>query len=201
LTLFLEGFYLGAGLMHSATDITFNPIWGSTITDTIQVEFHDPTNYSNIIYTANTVYLNTNGTATVRIPGLFSGSYYVSIKHRNHLNLVSTAAISFTNSPVTYDFSDNPNKAYGQNLKAVSTGVYADYCGDLTQAGSIYEYPNSPVQDGMIDLDDVYYVFQSYLQGDLGYKKADLNGDGMVDVNDVYFAYDNYLLGIYVMTP
>jgi hypothetical protein len=53
----------------------------------------------------------------------------------------------------------------------------------------------------MVDMDDMYFVFSAYINGDLGYKPSDLNGDGTIDINDAYLAYDNYLLGVYVMTP
>jgi len=48
---------------------------------------------------------------------------------------------------------------------------------------------------------DLYYIYSSYVAGDLGYFPSDLNGDGLVDVLDLYLDYDNYLLGVYAMLP
>jgi hypothetical protein len=201
LKVYLEGFYLGSGLMNRATNISFTPQWGATKADTFRVELRDASDFNNIIYIAYSNYLNTDGTATISIPNIYTGDYYICVLQRNHLEIVSATAISFLSSPVNYDFTNAAAKSYGDNTKDVGSGIFAMYCGDITQSGMMYEYPNTPIQDGMIDLDDNYYVFTSYLNGDLGYKISDLNGDGMVDINDVYFAFDNYLLGIYVQTP
>jgi len=205
LTVLLEGYYHNSGMMYPAKKLSggiFSEKWGVTITDTIGVELHDATNYATLIYKQNGVYLNTNGSATVSVPGNNYASYYITVKQRNHLDIVSSLPLSFaSSSPVNYNFSNDITKAYGNNMKLLSTGIYGLFSGDITQNGISYEYPNTPEKDGMIDLDDVYYVFTSYLNGDLGYLISDLNGDGMVDINDVYLAYDNYLLGVYSNTP
>ena len=57
------------------------------------------------------------------------------------------------------------------------------------------------MQDDVIDISDVYYVFSAYLNGDIGYKLSDINGDGVVDLSDVYIVFDNYLLGVYGVAP
>jgi len=200
-TMFLEGFYKGSGKMNYTKNILFHSKWGGAIVDTICVELHDANVYSNIIYLARGIAIDTFGLAEINVPGTYNGNYYITVKHRNHLEVVSTVPVSFAGNSVNYDFRANITNTYGNNMKDLGDGNFAVYCGDITQAGTIYEYPNTPVQDGMIDLDDNYYVFSSYLHGDLGYFIADLNGDGMVDINDVYLAFDNYLLGVYLQTP
>jgi hypothetical protein len=201
MTFFLQGFYVGSGLMNPAKDAFYNPKWGALITDTFSIELHAATDYSTIVYAAHSIPLNTNGTASTIIPAVFNGSYYLTVKHRNSLETTSSDPVSFATTTVNYNFSDNIHKSFGDNQKDLSSGVlWGIYSGDITQAGMNYPTP-SPVKDGVVDLDDVYYILGSNLSGDYGYLLQDLNGDGMIDLNDIYLAFDNYLLGVYRITP
>jgi hypothetical protein len=171
-----------------------------TVADQITVELHNETDYLTIEHTASNVDLNTNGTATVTVPATFSGMYYLTIKTRNHLETVSAAVVDFSGSTIGYDFSTAASQAYGDNMKDVGEGVYAIYAGDMAMAGTAY--PDPTVPDGVIDVDDVYYIYNAYVIDNLvGFYPSDINGDSSVDINDVYLAYDNYLLNIYVQTP
>jgi len=201
LTVFFEGFYNSHGHMNRTLNSSFIPNFGSNIVDTFGIELHDSTTYANVLCRIHGVILDTSGHANVSIPPALNGHYYITIKHRNHLLTVSSLPVSFAGAVITYNFSDNVSKAYGNNLKQIGSGVYGIYCGDVSQNGSAYAYPSASVQDGIIDIDDEYYIYSSYLNGDLGYKVSDLNGDGMVDIDDVYLQYDNYLLGVYSITP
>jgi len=195
---FLEGLYMGAGTMRAARD-QVGPHWGSSVADHITVELHDPVTYSTVKYTANNLSLSTNGNATFVIPRAFSGSYYVTIKNRNSLETVTAAPLLVNTTSLNYDLSTSASKAYGNNLKSLSGGVFGIYSGDINSATT--PYPAIPVQDGVIDLLDDYYIYSSFLHGDFGYLPGDLNGDGVVDLVDDYIAYANFLLGIYKITP
>jgi hypothetical protein len=188
--------------MNAATafdGVNFVPKWGPTIADHVNVELHAAANYLTIVYTATDVPLNTNGTLTAPIPGIYNGSYYVTIKHKNSLETVVAAPILFNSSNISYNMSDLSTRAFGGNLKAMPGGVYAIYAGDVSSFSGIY--PAAPVKDGVVDLFDDYYVYASFVNGDFGYMPADVNGDGVVDLFDAYLVYANFLLGIYVITP
>jgi hypothetical protein len=195
---FLEGLYIGSGTMRAARD-QVGPHWGSSVADHITVELHDPVTYATIKYTANNLALSTNGNASVIIPRAFSGNYYVTVKNRNSLETVTAAPMLVNTTTLNYDFSTAKSKAYGNNLKSLSGGVFGIYSGDINSVAT--PYPSAPVQDGVIDLLDDYYIYASFLNGDYGYLSGDLNGDGVVDLVDDYIAYANFLLGIYKITP
>jgi len=200
LTFFLEGFVKANGYMNSAKNSNFTPQWGANITDTFRVELHNSQSYSTIVCSQYNIYVDTLGHATLTIPGAYHGNYYVTLVQRNHMTTVSANPVSFDGSTTNYDFSSSNSKSYGNSMKAIG-GKYALYCGDITQAGQEYEYPNTPVPDGMIDMDDMYYVYDSYGNGDIGYLRQDVNGDGHVNLTDANLVYYNNILGIYMQTP
>ncbi|MCX6248191.1 MAG: hypothetical protein NTW10_10680 [Bacteroidetes bacterium] len=202
LTVFLESLYAGAGMMNAATSfngVTFVPKWGPTIADHITVELHNMLTYATVIYTATDIPLNTNGTATIPVPGTYNGTYYITVKHKTSLETVSAVPVLFNTSTITYNMSDLSSKAFGGNLKALPGGVYAIYAGDVSSPAGVY--PAAPVRDGVVDIFDDFYVYSSFLAGDFGYMPADVNGDGVVDLIDTYMVYTNYLLGVYAITP
>jgi hypothetical protein len=198
LKLFLEGLYLGSSTMRAAAD-ALGPHWGATIADHITVELHDPVTYATLKYTSTDNTLSTTGNATITIPRTYSGNYYVTVKHRNSLATVAASPVLINTTALSYDFSTAASKAYGNNQKSLSGGVFGIYTGDICSSST--PYPGVPTQDGVIDLLDNYYIYSSFLHGDYGYFVADLNGDGVVDLLDAYLAYTNYLLGVYSKTP
>ena len=57
-----------------------------------------------------------DGTSPVDFWGIPDGSYYIVIKHRNHLSVMSASTVSLPNSSGTvYDFTTSQSQAYGTN--------------------------------------------------------------------------------------
>jgi hypothetical protein len=200
---FLQGLYTSGGSMHQAMDYGmagYGSKWAAGIADTINVELHDSAHYNNILYTAKNIALFTSGNASVNIPATYSGNYYITVKHRNHIETTTANWVSFANCAINYDFTTGVNKAYGNNMLNIG-GFSVIYAGELTSPG--YGYPGATVTDGTIDLSDFNYIFSSFLNGDYGYNyPSDINGDGAVDLADVYFSYYNYnILNITALHP
>jgi hypothetical protein len=192
LKLFLEGLYNPAtGLMNKAQDyvggVTEDKFTG-TIADQITVELHNTANYTTTVHTEATVNLNTDGTASVTIPSTFSGSYYVTIKQRNHIETVSASPVSFASFTVPYDFTTAANKAYGSNMKLVKTGVWGLFAGDIDQDANININDGGPINTGI-------------KVGTQGYLAIDINGDGVVNINDVGPVNISIKSGIAVSKP
>jgi len=187
LSVFLEGLYDNGGLMRKAQDENGDHFTG-TIADQITVELHNTTNYATVEYSAGLVDLHTNGAATVSIPSAWSGSYYLTIKHRNSIEITSSLPVDFSGSTITYDFASDPANTYGDNLKLMGEGVYGIYVGDVNQ-------------DGIIDLDDLVSMDPDIIIGNIGYLPSDLNGDGIIDLDDLVKGDPNFIVGIAVATP
>jgi PKD repeat protein len=170
LTVFLEGIYSGSGTMNQANNGS-GPQYGVGISDQITVELHNSVNYSIIEHTASNVDLGTTGLASITIPNSFSGSYYISIRHRNSITTTSASPIVFSASTIGYSF-DLPSKAYNANLKQMPDGQWVIYSGDVNQDGVVDAFD-------LVDTDNHASTFGS------GYLASDTNGNGMVDSADM----------------
>ncbi|MFA5404896.1 MAG: hypothetical protein WC358_08180 [Ignavibacteria bacterium] len=99
-----------------------------------------------------------------------SGSYYIIVKHRNHLETWSANAMYFsTGNTVSYDFTNDVSKAYGNNMKQVGS-VWVLYGGDANN-------------DGFVNSAD-YEMYKTQF-GIWGYVPCDYNGDWFVDGYDL----------------
>ncbi|HPI54653.1 MAG TPA: putative metal-binding motif-containing protein, partial [Chitinophagaceae bacterium] len=121
---FIQGYYLSAGLMNSVL-MHQNESGSSLICDSIQMEFHDAANISSIAYSAMLV-LKTNGEfSLVGFPNsMLSNSYYIVIRHRNSIETWSANPVLILTNTM-YDFTTAASQAYGNNQIEVEPGVFA----------------------------------------------------------------------------
>lgn len=189
---FLQGLYDPVNhQMNKAQDwdgSAFVDKWPGTVADVITVELHDATNYSNIVTTITDVELNRDGTASFELSELYTGTYYITIKNRNHIETVSKNSISFAGGNISYDFTTAATQAYGDNQTELETGIFGIYAGDVTQ-------------DGWVDLSDRNFVEIYYKQSAKGYIPYDINGDGWVDYSDANIVNSAYKNSIQAILP
>lgn len=185
-SIMLEGLYNGGGTMRQAQDAVGNR-WPVGVADHITVELHDATSYATIIYTVTDVALSTTGTATFIVPGTYSGSYYITIKHRNSLETTTATAVSFAAGIVNQSYG-LPANVFGGNLVQMIDLNYAIYGGDVNQDGIIDGGDFAPV-------DNLVSLFSS------GYLPEDVNGDGLIDGSDFAIIDNNSSSFIGTITP
>jgi len=184
----LEGLYSYSGTMYQAYDES-GPHWSDGSADHITVELHSSVagNYSTIVYTANNVALSINGAASITVPAIYNGSYYIAIKHRNSLTTVSAVPKSFAGNTVSLSFA-SPSDVYGGNLTETFDGRYAIF------GGEVY-------QDDLIDSWDAGLVDNLSAVAATGYLLEDVNGDGLVDSWDAGIIDNNSAQAIGAITP
>jgi hypothetical protein len=105
--------------------------------------------------------------------GATAGNYYIVVRHRNHLAVMSSSPVSLDagTSPATYDFSTGQARAYGTN--------------PLRLAGTRYTMPGGDgTGDGGVDAFDRNTVWRVQTPAG-GYLSGDFNLDGKVDALDV----------------
>lgn len=186
LSALLEGLYNGSGTMRKAQNAVGDQFPGSTA-DQISIELHNGTNYGNILFTVSNVNLSTTGNSTVSIPGLYSGSYYLTLRHRNSIETTTSTPVSFAAGTTNYTFN-NPTKAYGGNLLLMIDGFYVVYGGDVNQ-------------DGAVDTSDMTPVDNQSANFITGYVPTDCNGDGTVDTGDMSIVDNNSASFVSAITP
>lgn len=201
LKVFLQGLYNTT--THKMNQCKINNIsittkWSGRIVDTITVELHSATNYATIVYSSASGgknieidkdgNVNSNGKTFVEIPKIYNGSYYITIKSRNHLETTSATAVSFSNQTISYDFSTAASQAYGSNQKLLELGVYGIYAGDTNG-------------DGFVNITDRSMIQTAVLNAASNYNRNDINGDGTVNIIDRSIGQTAVLNAVSKKTP
>jgi len=187
LKVYLEGLYAGGGTMNQAYD-DLGPHFGPGIADQVTVELHNEFNYATIEYSSGPVNLNTTGNILINsIPGGLSGSYYITIRHRNSIETTSALPVSFAGSTTNYDFTTSSSQVFGDNVRLMGT-EYAIWGGDVNQ-------------DGIVDSGDMNPIENASISLTAGYVAEDVNGDGLVDSGDMNIVENNSIVLVSVITP
>ena len=108
--------------------------------DTVTVEIRDSAVTSKATFrTSARAWILSDGTfklfsdtlkAYVEFSGVDAGNYYVVIRHRNHLAIMSSSPLWLSESSALYDFSTAQAKAYGTNpMKQVGTQLLSVHRG------------------------------------------------------------------------
>ena len=118
-----------------------------------------------------------------------SGTYYISVKHRNGLETWSKAGgETFVNGGTyLYDFTNSASKAYGNNT-VLKGSKYCIISGDVNQ-------------DKTIDAGDLSSIENDASSSLSGYVDTDLNGDNAVDAADISIVESNVVNGKIVIMP
>jgi hypothetical protein len=102
--------------------------------------------------------------------GLTGASYYIVIRHRNHLAIMSANPVANNANSLTYDFTTGQDKCYGSNAMNNLSGVYGMIAGDGNGNGSI----------NATDRNSVWRL----QNGNVGYLSGDFNLNGSVSAVD-----------------
>ncbi|MBI5471262.1 MAG: DUF1349 domain-containing protein [Ignavibacteriae bacterium] len=79
--------------------------------------------------------VDTNGISDVTFPGVKTGSYYLVLKHRNHLPIMTASAIALGTSSTLYSFTTAQTQAYGSSpMVQLATGVFGLPAGDVNSS-------------------------------------------------------------------
>lgn len=172
----LEGLYTGTGTMRQAWNET-GPQFSAGVADHITIELRDGTNYSAVVVTFQNALLSTSGTAEINVPAEYSGTYYITVRHRNSIATTTALPVSFAGSTISHSFAV-PANAYGANLKVSADNFYLVFGGDANQ-------------DGAVDTGDYTPVVNDAARYTRGYVYTDIDGNGSVDTGDYSIMVNN----------
>jgi len=162
------------------------------ISDTATVFIRNITAPFDIIDTSMAVVDSVSFTGNFKLKNTPTGTYYVSVRHRNCLETWSRSGGEFfsNGSTVSYDMSDNSSKALGNNIVQVNSSpdIFAMYSGDV-------------VSDNFIELSDVIHTYNDATNFETGYNDSDLTGNNITGLADVLIASNNSNLFVGTITP
>ncbi len=106
------------------------------------------------------------------------GNYYIIVKHRNHLSVMSANSIALNSVTVTtYDFTSGVDKYYGsEGATELENGVWGMWSGDADGSG-------------VVDAADRNSTWND--RNKSGYENSDVNLSGVVDAGDRNKTWNN----------
>ena len=130
----------GTGQTTTATVLAVSGT--NAIVDWVKVEIRDATNHSNILATTSALIqvdgdiVDVDGVSTVPFNSIAPGNYFVAIKHRNHLGIMTANAIPLTIASPLYNFTLSATAAFKNpmvtnNPMALMIGRYCMWGGDV----------------------------------------------------------------------
>jgi len=154
----------------------------SNVTDWVLVQLRSSASDTALV--SESVFLGTDGRLSldgVSVPGLplevSVGRYYIVLKHRNHLSVMSSDSVFLSNAGTElYDFSTGADKAHGAGEKQLSTGTWGMAAGDADSSGTVDASDRSATWNG---------------RNQSGYLNADCNLSGTVDASDRSITWNN----------
>lgn len=166
---YLQGYYVGAGQMRNVLYNQGVTSMSGNECDTIIIQLRQAVSPYAVV-SERSALLHTDGQVSFHGNAALGQSYYVVIKHRNSVETWSANPITM-NEITNYDFTIGANKAFGNNMAEVESGVFACYAGDVNADENV-----DLLDQTSIETDINNFVF--------GYYASDINGDGNVDLLD-----------------
>ena len=121
-----------------------------------------------------------DGTSDVILRGL-TGTYYIAVKHRNHLGVITQATRSLSVTPTSVDFTNSGTATFGTNARVqLTNGDMALWAGNVN-ADTVVQYsgttPDTPsILSEVLNDPGNFLNFPTYVVN--GYNVHDINMDG-----------------------
>lgn len=164
----------------------------NAIVDWVYLELRSASNPSSIIATKRAlvqrdgdVVSSTDGVSPISFPSQLWGNYYVSIKHRNHLGVMTATALSLNGTSTSINFTTtspvwvHPSITNNPPRKA-SGSVMLLYCGDASANKNVKYNGASNDKDAVLNAVGVATPNNVLI----GYRTEDVNLDSKVKYNN-----------------
>lgn len=116
--------------------------------------------------------INTNGDSVIKLRNdVPAGNYYIILRHRNHIAVMSAGTVNISSSTPLFDFSTGLDKYYGNSAAYLGNGIYGLFAGDANQ-------------DGSVSNKDFNLYKSDNINARRGYIKTDFSLDGFVTGSD-----------------
>ncbi|MBV6404613.1 MAG: hypothetical protein IT228_00560 [Flavobacteriales bacterium] len=154
---------------------------GTEVVDWVLVEYRDPLDAANIVASFSCLLLE-NGTVRTsdwgQLPTFVpdpNGSYFVAVRHRNHLGVMTAQPVDFSTSPFI-DFTWPATPVFGNNARKTNSGTGVLWSGDVNFDGTIkYTGANNDRDPVLVRVGGTVPTNTA-----AGYFSEDVNMDGLV---------------------
>lgn len=176
----------GETLSPSDSIALFSKTNGEAIIDWVFVELHSSTALDSVGNTRSALLrrdghvIDLNGDTVLHFPNAQAGTYYVAVRHRNHLGAMTGEALDLSPVVQEIDFTDPSTVVNGTNPQIQIGGRMYLWSGDLNSDGrTVYQGPGNDVLKLFTTV--LYDPANTTLIANFiseGYKEADVNLDG-----------------------
>ncbi len=179
--------YSGLGYVHvGGGGATTPPVVLATsgpdaIVDWVVLELRDKNDNTSVLHSRSALLqadgdvVDMDGSSPVDFP-LGPDDYYIALRHRNHLAVMTQNSLNLSGSSTVIDLTDGSTATYGTSAQQVVAPVYVLWAGDVTFDGDI-KYTGAGN-----DRDPILQAIGGSLATNTvsGYLPSDLNMDGTV---------------------
>ena len=179
--------YGGLGYVHvGGGGATTPPVVLATsgpdaIVDWVVLELRDKNDNTSVLHSRSALLqadgdvVDMDGSSPVDFP-LGPDDYYIALRHRNHLAVMTQNSLNLSGSSTVIDLTDGSTATYGTSAQQVVASVYVLWAGDVTFDGDI-KYTGAGN-----DRDPILQAIGGSLATNTvsGYLPSDLNMDGTV---------------------
>ncbi len=165
----------------------YNPVSATTVPDTVTVYLRNAVSPFQKIDSAKAK-LSASGTGTFIFNNAMSSStYFIQTEHRSAIETWSKVPQTFFLNELSYDFTTDSAKAYGNNMKKAAA-KWTLFTGDADHNNSV-------------DATDVALADNDASAYASGYLSTDFDGDGFVDGTDFAICDNNAALYVGTIRP
>ncbi|MCF8246642.1 MAG: hypothetical protein K9J37_17155 [Saprospiraceae bacterium] len=170
--------HYGFGGSESVDPAIFDVTGDDAIVDWVLVEIRSGSD-STIIKSTTPALVQRDGDIVGRdgfsplvIPGIGEGNYFVVVKHRNHLGVMTANKLALFSTPTAFDFTNDPASTFGglNGIADLGGGRFGLFSGDFNH-------------NGQVQNTDVTGLLPSL--GNAGYLPGDLNLNSQVQNTDL----------------
>jgi hypothetical protein len=178
--------YTGLGYTHvggggeSTQQAVFDIRGMNAIVDWVFLELRDKSDGVSVIATRSALLqsdgevVDMDGVSPVVFANLPADDYYLVVKHRNHLGVMSAMPISLSKTSTVVDLTSDLNDITGgtNSIAALGDGRFGLYSGDYNHNGQVQ---------------NVDYALMVLTLGTAGYVQGDMDLNGQVQNTDLQF--------------
>ncbi len=139
--------------------------------------------------------VDVDGVSPVNMP-IGNGSYFISVKHRNHLGVMTQIPVVIGDNGGSVDFTDPATSVYGEHSRVLVDGVYELWSGNVGNDGQvIFQGAANDANDIFFEVlqaednvnNQVNYIKRGYGKGDLNLNCTTIYQGADNDVNMLFF--------------